>query len=428
MGRLGRLLGGTALIRPGLGASSNAIDEGWFSWVRWFQYAFTGFTLLGIVGALTADAISTPARIISVMIALFLAGWMWFRGRWEHIDTNGDALLYFIVMLPLLATAIRLYDGFGLLIFGAYWQGFAYFRIKTAMLYAVVLTILIQIAFSDATSLSPSEISISLPQVLGGVIGLLVAGMMAAFMEGLGREADRRQHLLNELQAAQDALAARERESGMMTERQRLAGEIHDTVAQHFTSIVTNLEAAESRVAVNPGAAWEHIRAAREAARQGISDARAMVAALQPQVLEGRTISEALRHVITGFARTSGNTVLFEEVGTMGQIDRLQETIFLRALQESLQNIRKHAGSCAVTVSLNWLDDEVILDIQDDGAGFDLGSAPQPSNGHQMGLLTMRQRVEGAGGTWSIESSPGEGTSLAVSFPLASTDGGGTHG
>ncbi len=424
MGRLGRFLHGTSLIRPGIGSGPAVVDQGWFSWVRWFQYAFTGFTLLAIIGALTDGTISSRERTASVLIALFLAGWMWFRGRWERVKTTGDALLYFIVLLPLLTIAIRLYDGFGLLIFGAYWQGFAYFRIRAAMLYALILTVLIQIGFSDATSLSPSELSISLPQVLGGVIGLLVAGMMAAYMEGLGREADRRQGLLNELRAAQDALAARERESGIMTERQRLAGEIHDTVAQHLTSIVTNLEAAESRAETNPDAAWDHIHAAREAARQGIADARAMVAALQPQVLEGRSISDALRQVSEDYATAAEYRVLFEEAGPSGRIDRLQETILIRALQESLQNIRKHAGASTATVSLNWLDDEVILDIQDDGAGFDPASVPKPLNGHQVGLRTMRQRVEGAGGTWMVESSPGEGTSLAVSFPLGGIDEG----
>lgn len=418
MGVIGHFLNGRSLVRPGIGDPPPADDSAWLGWVRWFQYAFIAFTLLAVVGAVTASTISREQATIGAVIGLALASWMWFRGQWHKIHSNGDALLYFLVLTILLTAALRAYDGFGLAIFGAYWHGFAIFRIRPAMIYAVIQTIMIQIGFSDAGITSLDEIDIGLPQLLGGVVGLLVAGMMAAYIEGLGREAGRRQYLLDQLRATQDELAIREREAGMAAERQRLAGEIHDTVAQQFTSIVTNLEAAEARSESNPEAARHHILAAREAARQGIADARALVQALQPRILEGRSLAEALGHVADTANLPDQVAVTFREEGRPRQLDRVRETVLVRAMQESLQNARKHAGATATEATLTWLEDEVILDVQDNGVGFEPGAVPAPEGGHRMGLVTMQQRVQNAGGTFMIDSTPGEGTSLAISFHL----------
>lgn len=407
MGVIRRFLTGNSIVRPGIGSLPDDEGEFWFSWMRWFQYAFVGFTLLAVVGVVTEDAFGMWESTIGALAGIALAAWVWSRGRWERIHSNGEALLYLAVTLVLIATALYIYDAFILVTFGAYWHGFAFLRFKPGIAYAAIITITVQVVF----------MSFGIPQLLGGAVGLLFAGMIAAYVEGLSRDTWRRQQLLDELRAAQDALAVQEREAGMEAERQRLAGEIHDTVAQQFTSIVTNLHAAEARMTTDPGAAQGHIRAALDAARQGIADARSMVHALQPQVLEGRSIGEALCHIANDLPHAAPD-VAFREIGTPAQLDRVRETILVRALQEALQNVRKHAQATSIEVSLSWLEDEVILDVQDDGAGFDPASTPPPEHGHRVGLHTMRQRVESAGGTWSIESTPGEGTSIAISFPL----------
>jgi signal transduction histidine kinase len=413
MGVIRRFFLGTSLIRPVVGEPVNGEEDHWARWYRWFHYAFTFFTAIAILGALTASSIPREDGVLGSIVALTLVAWFWWRGHWKRIKTNGGTILYFVGLIILLPVALRMYDGFGLMIFAAYWQGFAYFRVPTALVYAAILTIAIQVGFSEVGPGSFDEISISPPMIFAGLFGLFVAGMMAMYMEAMGREADRRGALLTELQAAQDALATQEREAGILHERQRLAGEIHDTVAQHFTSIVTNLEAADARLNVNPAAARDHVLAARDAARQGIADTRSMVQALQPRILEGRSLSDALHEIATRDTK-----VTFREEGWAVPLDRIREAILVRALQESLHNIRKHAGATSVEVTLAWLEEEVILEVQDDGLGFDPEHLPTPLDGHHMGLVAMRSRVEGAGGTWSIESAPGEGTSLAVSFPL----------
>jgi signal transduction histidine kinase len=415
MGMMGGKLQDTSLLHTGIGETYP--DPEWFTWIRRFALAFLALIALAVIGALAESGFSPEHRVASALVGVAYGGWMWARGRWSTIRSNADALLYFGVSLVLLVIALRLYDGYGLVIFGAYWQGFSILRLKPSLVYAAILTIAIQVGFSEVSLTSLNGYDISLPRVMLGVIGLMVAGLMAAYIESVIREGERRQSLLNQLRATQDALAAQEREAGMEAERQRLAGEIHDTVAQQFTSIVTNLHAAEARMTTYPGAAQGHIRAAREAARQGIADARSMVHALQPQVLAGRTIGEALCHIANDLPHAAPD-VAFREVGTPAKLDRVRETILVRALQEALQNVRKHAHARSIVVSLSWLEDEVILDVQDDGTGFDPASTPPPAHGHHVGLHTMRQRVESAGGTWSIESTPGEGTSLAISFPL----------
>ena len=148
-----------------------------------------------------------------------------------------------------------------------------------------------------------------------------------------------------------------------------------------------------------------------------------MLHALQPHVLEGRSLSEALKQVARDADAATQAQVVFQEDGPPATVGRLQESMLVRGLQEALQNARKHANASRVDVSMTWLPEELLLDIEDNGRGFDPENAPVNRDGHHMGLASMRARVEQAGGTWMIDSTPGEGTSLAISFPL---DRGGT--
>lgn len=408
--------------REGLGEPPREEDEAFSRWFAAMTATFGATILLSVALVMIDQEAPLPNRLLGSALVLFLVAWYWFRGQWTAIRSDLDLVVYFAVLITLVAIAINQHNAFALVLFTAYWQGFAYLRVPAALVYATVLTLASQWAFGSLRFDTLGGIIENPSILIIAFIALIVSGLLASYIETIAREADRRADLLRQLREAQQALAAREREAGISLERQRLAGEIHDTVAQHFTSIVTNLEAAESRAGTNPQASWDHIRAAREAARHGIVDARSMVAALQPEVLEGRSITDALRHITEGAASGAGVPAEFHEEGAPVGLDRLHETILVRALQEALQNIRKHANARTVTVTLNWLDDEVILDIQDDGVGFAPDATRPQEGGHRMGLRTMKQRVEGAGGTWMIDSTPGEGTSLAVTFPTTGVD------
>ncbi len=408
--------------REGLGEAPREEDAAYNRWYITMNLIFGAAVVLAIFVVLIDQGEPWSNRITAIGLALLLVGWFTWMGQWSRIHTDLQVVTYFTVAVLLIALAINQHNGFGLLLFAAYWQGFAYLRIPAALVYATLLTLASQWGFGNVQLDSPGDVVSNPAIVTIAVVALIVSGLMAYYIETIATEADRRAELLKQLREAQDALARREREAGVQEERQRLAGEIHDTIAQQFTSIVTNLEAAEARARSNPDAAQDHLHAAREAARQGIADARALVHALQPEILEGRSLGEALHHIATTSNMPTGTTVTFREEGQPVPLDRVRETVLVRALQESLQNVRKHAGACNVVATLSWLDDEVILDIQDDGAGFDPDAVPPTETGHRMGLRSMKLRVENAGGTFMIDAAPGEGTSLAVSFPIERKD------
>jgi signal transduction histidine kinase len=210
------------------------------------------------------------------------------------------------------------------------------------------------------------------------------------------------------------------RQAAVLEERQRLAREIHDTLAQGFTSIVMHLEAAEQGLPDEPETIQRHLDEARHTARDGLEQARRLVWALRPAHLERASLPEALARVA---ARWSEGTGIEAHVTTTGSVSPLPpeiEVTLLRALQEALTNIRKHAQASRVAVTLSYMDDLVVLDVQDDGTGFDptqTPSAAQPVDG--FGLTAMHERVQQMGGSLLVESAPGEGTTLAIEIPTS---------
>ena len=256
------------------------------------------------------------------------------------------------------------------------------------------------------------------PLLFGGfAITLAVSGVLALYIGAIIDQSAERQHLIDELETTRKELAEEERRAGMLEERSRLAREIHDTLAQGFISIVTHLEAAEEELPPGTKPVEHHMDRAKSAARDNLVEARRLVAALRPEILESSSLPEALERVS---ARWMEETGIFAEVTTTGDYEHppqeLQVTL-LRVAQEALSNVRKHAGARRVTLTLSYLEDLVVLDIQDDGAGFSPGATANGSGGG-FGLRAMRERAEQLGGRLFVESAPGEGTTLAVQVPL----------
>lgn len=257
------------------------------------------------------------------------------------------------------------------------------------------------------------------------VIGIVVIGwaaLLALWMRTVMRESKQRKELIEQLEAAQEDLAAAERQAGILQERQRMAGEIHDTLAQGFTSIVMQLEAAEQSLPEGMIPAKKHIDKARETARGSLKEARRLVMALQPRELESASLPDALRREATRWETNTGIRTEFSVTGEPILLHPEVEVTLLRAMQEGLTNIHKHAQARESVVTLSYMDEQVALDIQDDGQGFEVqtlhNAAEQGRGGY--GLRAMRQRVENLGGSVIVESSPGEGTTLVVQLPTAS--------
>ena len=277
-------------------------------------------------------------------------------------------------------------------------------------------------------------------------------------------EANRRlEATLAENAGLQQQLLNQAREAGVLDERQRMAREIHDTLAQGLTGIITQLQAAEQ--AAEDLAAWRrHFAAATRLARESLSEARRSVEALRPEALETARLSDALADVAKRWSALHGIPVQVTTTGDARPMQHQAELALLRTAQEALANVAKHAQASRVGVTLSYMENQVALDVRDDGRGFDParlcasgtkgaagtngtnGSAPRParnSNAHGLvglsvgdglrhaagtqdggfGLVAMRQRIENLAGTLQVESEPGFGTGISACIPVASGTG-----
>ncbi|GAA1807423.1 sensor histidine kinase [Agromyces neolithicus] len=230
-------------------------------------------------------------------------------------------------------------------------------------------------------------------------------GLWITRIEEAGEERGR---LLAELEAVQDELAAMHRDAGVTSERERLAREIHDTLAQSLTGLVLLAQRA-SREIEPTDAATQTISLIEQTAREALGEARALVA-VNASVPVGSGLAEALGRLGERFARETG--VHVETHVDPVPLDRDREVVLLRCTQEALANVRKHAHATSARVRVISHDDEVILTIEDDGVG--------PSGAHEdagFGVSGMRERLALVGGRLTLEPGETKGTVLRATVP-----------
>ncbi len=273
------------------------------------------------------------------------------------------------------------------------------------------------LAVTAATAVSVVGFALHKGWTFGGVIGPLLGALVAVAIglgyEALFREAADRQQLIDELLATRTTLAEQERTAGKMAERERLAQEIHDTVAQGLSSIQLLLHAVERAAPEHP--ALEKIRLARETAAEGLVETRNLIAELTPAPLDGQSLTEALTRIVDRATAPGLDARVLVE-GDPQRLPMSMEAALVRIAQSAVSNVVRHARAAAMRVTLTYADDAVHLDIVDNGVGIDpavLEHAPSGS----FGLTAMRNRVEQQGGTMNVESEPGH-TAVTVSFPL----------
>ena len=221
--------------------------------------------------------------------------------------------------------------------------------------------------------------------------------------------------LIEQLESTQAELAAVHHQAGVLAERHRLAGEIHDTLAQGFTSIVTLLQAAEASLDPESRAASQarrHLHLALVTARENLTEARILVTELTPAALESGTLGDSVHRVTDSTAAQAGLRAVAEVSGTARRLPTSTEVVLLRVCQEALANVRKHAAARQVSVRLRYADAAVRLTVTDDGRGFD----PDVAHGGY-GLNGMRSRVRQVGGTVQVISAPGGGTEVRAEVP-----------
>jgi signal transduction histidine kinase len=203
------------------------------------------------------------------------------------------------------------------------------------------------------------------------------------------------------------------RELATITERNRLAREIHDTLAQGFTGIILQLEAAEQTLDEDIINSQEHLERAKKLARESLNEARRSVWALRPQLLENLTFIDALKTEAENFGKNNNIKVDFATSIEDQTINPDAENALLRILQEALNNVGKHARANSIEVQFTLDKNNFILSISDDGIG--LNFTENRSSG--FGLISMRERVKLLGGSFEITSEKGQGTRLVVKIP-----------
>lgn len=245
------------------------------------------------------------------------------------------------------------------------------------------------------------------------VVGLSLG--IAVVLDAVEQQSRRRRDALAELTATRAELAETARRSGVLEERERIARDLHDTVAQSLASVVTHLEAAEQALETRPQDARAHVDTARDAARDGLADARRAVAALRPDLLEGQTLQQALERRTDRWSAATGVVAVLETTGDPVPLHPDTETALLRAAEEALANAAKHASATRVTLTLSWLGDAVALDVDADGVGF--AHVPPPRSDGGFGLLCLRERLSAVGGRMEVEIAPGEVTTVMAQVP-----------
>ncbi len=285
---------------------------------------------------------------------------------------------------------------------------------RRAGLVAVVLT-----AVAAVAGFAVHQDSVTPAAVIGPALGAAVAVAVVWGYRTLYRESEQRRILIDELTATRADLAAAQHRAGVLQERERLAREIHDTLAQGLSSIQLLLRAAERALPDRTDTAADLVVQARTAAVDNLAEARRFVAALTPPALENTTLADALDRLCATTSARHGLDARFALTGTYVPLPTAHEVALLRVAQSALANIVSHADATAVKITLSFLDDQVAVDIVDDGIGFDPGAVPPPGpDGDGFGLAAMRARILDLRGTFTVESEPGTGTALAACLPL----------
>ncbi|AQA21906.1 histidine kinase family protein [Rhodococcus sp. MTM3W5.2] len=246
------------------------------------------------------------------------------------------------------------------------------------------------------------------------LIGPICIGALVVIAYGqVERDNRERVRLLEQVAEAKTRLAETERAAGVLSERERLAREIHDTVTQGLTSSLLHLEAADLAWDQPHSPAREEVRTATASLRENLAETRNLVHYLASPNLETQSLDAALLSAARGHFPAAQLRV----VGVPAALPAEVGHALLRITQSAVSNVSRHADAQTLGVTLTYLPGAVALDVFDDGRGFAADAVGDHSPTGGFGLRAMRQRVQALGGTLTVESAPGEGTVVAAQIP-----------
>lgn len=392
----------------------------WQTQRNWLFYAL----IAGSTAFAVADADTLERRAATIALAVGLAVWYWREVRAGRVTdwTGRGALPSLAVAAALWVPLLLLHPLFQLLMVTAY-----HLVCSTPAPLRRAVPPIAAVGVLVVTTDSVRQGSFDPLQLVAYAAVTVALGFLVATTHTIQEQSEERRQLIAQLEATQGELAASERRSGALAERQRLAGDIHDTLAQGFASIVTLSEAARAEFASRPEDSLQRLEEIGQSGRANLAEARRVVWALQPGVLEQQPLESALDELAADFRAETSIDASSAVDGDARSLGPETEAILVRVTQEALTNVRKHARADRVVITLTCLDDSVMLDVRDDGVGF----APTSPLGDRhrsrhrddgFGLTVMRERIEQHGGTLTIESGPGAGTTIVAELPTTPTE------
>lgn len=373
---------------------------------RWWHVAVIATTVaLSALVVLSAD-VPWQAAVALGALAAFLVVWFAIGMRADRTLARSIAFAAVIVVVAGIGTAaVPSFASFQSIAYPLLWTRAR--STRSALIANVALAIAVGVGFFFSTGADVAAL------VQAGAIQGFSLAFSVAFGFWITQIQDRsieRQRLLDKLHATQDQLAAVSRDAGVMSERERLAREIHDTIAQDLTGLVLLTQRARRELADGDVVAVdEQLGMLEDSARTALAETRSLVAATAPVGLATGGIGDALERLGARFERETGLDVTVSATG-LPALDRDTEVVLLRCSQEALANVRKHASAGAASIVVTAEDGLVTLTVTDNGSGFD------PAAGTEgFGLAGMRGRLALVGGALGVDSGA-SGTTLTITL------------
>jgi signal transduction histidine kinase len=383
------------------------------AWVRWY-WLWDVYFALGYVAAvvvLLAEDEATPVQhVVSVGCVTAMGALYVFYGRAVIVDVIRPSCwpgrVFMLAVVALLTVGAVFQPAMSFTLFAVCPMAFMALELREAI--CVVVPANLVPILAAAVDGSGGLLRALVP---GTLFTITFAVLVGTWITRIVTQSQERAELIAELEASREEVGRLSREAGVTAERSRLAAEIHDTLAQGFTSLVTLVQAAESELDSDTAKARKHLTLAARTARENLTEARALVAGLMPTALGTGSLDEAIRRQLERFAEETSINVTYHADAGSAELPTVLEVVLLRMVQESLTNIRKHTQATEVVITLRLNENCLTLRVRDNGAGFDPAA---PVDG--FGLRGMRNRAKQVDGHLIVHSGT-DGTSVELEVP-----------
>jgi signal transduction histidine kinase len=395
---------------------------------RWFNvlpYALLAISvLITLLQPLWRGLVHVPT-----VLGLSAAALLWLV--WFHPRRAGrHPRLYFAGLMALAAGLVALAPWYGFLAFAGYPHAFHYLTGRWRYAGATATAMISAVAFLGGVESIRDDNLWWAWLAIGLISAVLSSAVFHVYDMAEHRNVKQKRALvelekaLAENAALHAQLLVQAREAGVSDERQRMAREMHDTLAQSLAGILTQLQAAEKTLD-DPATLRGHLATATNLTRESLTEARRSVHAVEPAVLAQARLPEAIGVVAQRWSAANNIAAVLTTTGDARPMHTDVEVALLRTAQEALANVAKHARATRVGLTLSYMEDQVTLDVRDDGVGFEPdGKRATGSAAGGFGLAGMRQRVQRLAGRLDIESEPGGGTAISATVPAIPAGGG----